>query len=133
MKIIDDDEMDDGGENLDIGSMKSKQQDKEIIYHAMLGHDLTEVYGSKRLQLTANRDFLRQIMSTDVSEVFSPERVTTVCKQYGLVPGEAMDIKNGYDFDLVSDQKKAWDSMIKDKPNSTLDHRLVRSSAACKN
>ena len=106
MKIIDDDEMDDGGENLDIGIMKSKQQDKEIIYHAMLGHDLTEVYGSERLELTANREFLRQIMSTDVSEVFSPERVTTVCEQYGLVPGEAMDIKNGYDFDLVSDQKK---------------------------
>ena len=124
MKIIDD-EMDDGGENLDIGIMQAKQQDKEIIYHAMLGHDLTEVYGSERLKLTANREFLRQIMSTDVSEVFSPERVTTVCKQYGLVPGEAMDIKNGYDFDLVSDQKKAWDSIIKDKP------KLVIGSPPC--
>ena len=96
VKILeDDDEMIDGGEILDIDIMKSKQQDKDIIYHAMLGHDLTEVYGGKRMQLAADREFLRQIMSTDVSEVFSPERVTAVCKQYGLVPGEAMDLKNG--------------------------------------
>ena len=25
-----------------------------------------------------------------MSEMFSPERVTVVCKQYGLVPGQAM-------------------------------------------
>ena len=46
----------------------------------MLGHDLSESYGNKRLQTAANREFIRQIMSTDVSEVFSPERVSAVCK-----------------------------------------------------
>ena len=64
-------------------------------------------------------------MSTDVSKVFSPERVTAFCKQYGLVPGEAMDAKNGYYFDLASDRKKAWDTIIKDKP------KLVIGSPPC--
>ena len=64
-------------------------------------------------------------MSTDISEVFSPNRVTSVGKQFGLVPGEAMDIKNGYDFGLVNPQKKAWDSRIKDKP------KLVIGSPPC--
>ena len=41
-------------------------------------------------------------------DMFSPERVTAVCKQYGLTPGQAMDIKNGYDFDLASHRKRAW-------------------------
>jgi hypothetical protein len=45
-------------------------------------------------------------MGVDISEMFSPERVTAVCKSYGLKPGQAMDIKNGYDFDLASDRKK---------------------------
>ena len=52
-----------------------------------------------------------QLMRVDMSEMFSPERVTSVCKQYGLIPGQAMDIKNGFDFDLTADRKKAWDSI----------------------
>ena len=49
-------------------------------------------------------------------EMFSPERVTAVCKQYGLTPGQAMDIKNGYDFDLEVDRKKVWASILQGKP-----------------
>ena len=51
-----------------------------------------------------------------MSEMFSPERATAVCKQHGLVPGQAMDIKNGFDFDLAVDRKKAWDSILRGKP-----------------
>ena len=51
-----------------------------------------------------------------MSEIFSPERMTTVCKQYGLIPGQAMDIKNGFDFDLAAKRKKTWDSILPDKP-----------------
>ena len=42
-----------------------------------------------------------------MSEMFSPERVTVACKQYGLFPGQAMDIKNGFDFDFAVDRNKA--------------------------
>ena len=62
---------------------------------------------------------------TDISEVFSPERVTSVCARYGLVPGQAMDIKNGYDFDLAKDRKKAWESVMSDKP------KLIIGSPPC--
>ena len=58
----------------------------------------------------------KQLASTDVCEMFSPERVTAVCKQYGLTPGAAMDIMNGYDFDIAADRKLCWDSIIKDEP-----------------
>ena len=58
-------------------------------------------------------------------EMFSPERVTAVCKQYGLSPGQAMEIKNGYDLDLAVDRKKAWESILRDKP------KLVIGSPPC--
>lgn len=35
----------------------------------------------------------------DVTELFSPERVSSTCKAFGLEPSSAMDIKTGYDFD----------------------------------
>ena len=73
-----------------------------------------------------------QLMRVDMSEMFSPERVTSVCKQYGLIPGQAMDIKNGFDFDLTADRKKAWDSILQNL-NSSLDRHLAPSSRGCKN
>ena len=58
-------------------------------------------------------------------EMISTERVTAVCKQYGLTPGQAMDIKNGYDLDLAVERKKAWESILRDKP------QLVIGSPPC--
>ena len=53
--------------------------------------------------------YLPQVMaSTDVMEVFSPEHVGEICKEYGLEKGMAMDLKSGYDFDLAKDQAKCW-------------------------
>ena len=118
-KIISDHgEMEDIAEDndLDIDSIIAKKEDQNILYHAILGHDLTEVYSNKRLQLASDRRLVSQILSTDISEMFSPERVTAVCKDYGLKPGQAMDIKNGFDFDLSSDRDKAWESILRDKP-----------------
>ena len=48
--------------------------------------------------------------------------MTAVCKQYALNSGHAMDIKNGSDFDLAVGRKKAWDSILRDKP---MDRRHV--------
>ena len=60
-----------------------------------------------------------------MSEMFSPERVTAVCKQYGFILGQAMDIKNGFDFDLAADRNNAWDSILRDEP------KLVIGSPPC--
>ena len=60
-----------------------------------------------------------------MSEMLSPERVTAVCKQYVLILGQAMDIKNGFDFDLAAVHKKAWGSILRD------DSKLVIGSPPC--
>ena len=100
-------------------------EDQEIIYRAILGHDLMEVYSSTRMKLAADRHMVSQLLKVDMSEMFSPERVTSVCKKYGLVPGQAMDLKNGYDFDLTADRKKAWEFINRDEPT------LVIGSPPC--
>ena len=82
----------------------------------MLGRDLTEVYSGARLKLAADRHMVSQLLKVDMREMFSPERVTSVCKKYGLVPAQAMDLENGYNFDLTADRKKAWESTIRDEP-----------------
>ena len=66
-----------------------------------------------------------QLMRVDMSEMFSPERVTSACKQYSLIPGQAMDIKNGFGFDLAADRRKARGSILQDKP------KLVIGSPPC--
>ena len=100
-------EKSDEEDGMGIDYLQGKLEDQNIVYRAVLGHDLTEVYCNKRLMLAANRHLAESILSTDVSEIFSPERVTAVCAKYGLAPGQAMDIKNGSDFDLEKDRKKA--------------------------
>ena len=49
-------------------------------------------------------------------EIFSPERVGKLCKEYGLDQGMAMDLKSGYDFDRISDCRKCWEAIKRDKP-----------------
>ena len=86
---------------------------------------MIEAYSNNRVQLAVIRHTVSQLLDVDISEMFSPERVTSVCREYGLAPGQAMDIKNGYDFDLAADRKKAWDSILRDKP------KLVIGSPPC--
>ena len=94
----------------------AKAEDAKILYHAVLGHSLTEVYSNQRIKLAADRFVASKLMSVDVSEIFSPERVSAVCSAYGLKPGQAMDIKNGFDFDKAADRQKAWDHIITNEP-----------------
>ena len=68
-KVIreDDDVMDDiNAGMIDSIEMKAMMEDRNIIYHAILGHDLTEVYSNQRLQLAADRHYVAEILSTDV-------------------------------------------------------------------
>ena len=77
----------------DLDSLNAKAEDAKIVYHTILGHDLTESYSNGRLQMARARHMVGQLAAVDMSEVFSPERVTKLCKSYGLEPGQAMDIK----------------------------------------
>ena len=42
------------------------------------------------------------LKGADITEVFSPERVTNICSKYGLVAGDSFDLRDGYD---LSDEK----------------------------
>ena len=68
-------EEDDG---IDVDSLAAKMEDQLIVYHAVLGHDLTETYSSRRLKLAEARFVAGQLMRVDMSEMFSPERVNSV-------------------------------------------------------
>ena len=86
-------EVDDG---IDVDALGEKAEDQKIVCRALLGHDLTEAYSNGRLRLAANRYAALQLLSVDMSEMFSPERPTVLCSSYGLEPAQATDIKNGF-------------------------------------
>ena len=66
-------------DGVDVDSLAARKEDQLILYHAILGHDLTETYSNARLNLAGDRHIVGQVMGFDMSEMFSPERVTAVC------------------------------------------------------
>ena len=60
------------------------------------------------------------LMRADVTEIFSPERVAAVCKEFGLKPGMLMDTKSGYDFDNNKDRDRCWETIERDKPTMAI-------------
>ena len=82
----------------------------------MLGHDLTETYFNDRLKLAGNRHMIGQLMGVDTSEMFSPERVTAVASNTDWSRAKRWILKTGSAFDLAVDRKKAWDSILCNKP-----------------
>ena len=81
-----------------IGGLDSvkRREDENMLSKVILGHSLHEVYSNQRIKLAVARSSVeclkKEIGSTDVSKIFSPERVTAVCRKYGLKPGAAMDV-----------------------------------------
>ena len=50
---------------------------------------------------------INELLKVDVVEAYSPPRVTLEAKKFGLKPGEAWDLTNGWDFNLKEHQEKA--------------------------
>ena len=85
---------------------------------AVQGHATSSVRKNKGER---ERDEERRILAAlargvDITEVFSPNRVTQVCKKYGLTPGEAMDLSTGWDFDRGEDRRQAIKHIKQEKP-----------------
>ena len=53
------------------------------------------------------KGLIRELMTVDVVEAYSPPRVTLEAKKFGLEPGEAWDLTNGWDFNRKDHQEKA--------------------------
>ena len=47
------------------------------------------------------------IRGVDIMEIYSPPRVTEVCRKYVLEPGESLDLKTGWDLSSRSEQRRA--------------------------
>ena len=58
-------------------------------------------------------------------EVFSPERVARVCREFALVAGPALDLATGYDFSKPSDRATAMEILKREEPE------LVMLSPPC--
>ena len=58
----------------------------------------------------------RMIMGVDVTEVYSPARVTEACKKLGLSAGSFFDLSNGWNFDKHIDRRKAFEQIQREQP-----------------
>ena len=65
-----------------------------------------------------DRNVYRQVSNykVDLSELYSPPRLTAKAEQYGLRPGMAIDLTSGFDLGKEEDQIKVWDHLKKDQP-----------------
>ena len=88
--------------------------DRYIAAKAILGADLSECI-SESARLDAAKK-CSELMSTDIMEVYSPERVAKLCGEFGLTPGSSLDLTNGFDFDTALDRERAWMIVRRDQP-----------------
>ena len=56
------------------------------------------------------------ILGVDITEVYSPERIATVAKEFGLTAGSSMDLTNGWDFTRGDHRRAAWKQIEKEDP-----------------
>ena len=104
----------------DIDTMRARREHEDIACRAMLGKNLHDVFFNARIKPAVDSQSTehlnRQILGVDVLEMFSPERVGKLCKEYGLEQGVAMDNKSDYDFNKTSDRNKCWEAIKRGKP-----------------
>ena len=58
----------------------------------------------------------RTTSNSDISEIYSMPRVTTIASQRGLKPGFSMDIRNGWNFNDPKHRAKAIEKLESEKP-----------------
>ena len=110
--------MTDDEDGLDIDSLREKREEIRIVSLALLGWSIHEVYSNSRIDTAVARQSAEamMLMSADFTDIFSPERVAAVCKEFGFKPGMSMDIKSGYNFDNKKDRDRCWEAIERDTP-----------------
>ena len=115
-----------GGDNMDDSWNFQPEPDASDHVPLVADPEETVTYGSDQFSNNASMDVIssvdRKILSmailgVDVTEIYSPARVTQVCSKFGLQPGSAMDLMTGYDFDLLDDRNRAMRKLLVEKPN----------------
>ena len=93
-----------------------KKEDEDIFMNAIMDKSLSESYSSDRLKLANAIIMVGALNKVDMAEIYCPERTTKLCKEYGLSPGVAMDLKNGYDSDCAADRNRVREMLDEDEP-----------------
>ena len=72
--------------DLDMVSLRARQEDVKIESLAILGRSIHETYSNSRIELAVTRQtakaMMNGLMSTHVTEIFSPERDAQVCREF---------------------------------------------------
>ena len=101
---------DEDRDGIDVDSLRAKQEDMRIVSRALIGQSVHEIYSNSRIKLAVCKQTVESskggLMSADVIEMFSPECVATVCREFGLEHGLSIGIKSGYDYDCDSNQTR---------------------------
>ena len=53
---------------MDVDSIAARKEDKDMVTHAMRGHDQQELYSKSRIQFAADRHLVTQNRRTDLGE-----------------------------------------------------------------
>ena len=101
-------------EMLSIEQRQLSSTDCLFLSSALIGKDMNEVVGP--VSVSWIEKAVGEVLGVDIMEMYSPERVATLCKQFGLSPGCSLDLTNGFDFDTAADRKRAWDIVHCDEP-----------------
>ena len=56
------------------------------------------------------------ILGVDITEVYSPERIAKVARDFGLKPGSSMDLTTGWDFTRSDHRRAAWKKVEEEDP-----------------
>ena len=98
----------------DGGMSPLSMADSFLLSRAVLGADMTELAGPEAVDCISA--VVGELLSKDIMEVYSPERVAALCGKFGLRPGCSLDVTNGFDFDTAADRQRAWDVVKRDEP-----------------
>ena len=96
------------------------------VYPDSVGKQLQSCVANGKLFDTEEMRVLTSMVNgADITEIFSPERVTRMCNKYGLIAGSSYDLRDGYDLSDEKVQSKVLREINAQRP------RLVIGSPPC--
>ena len=93
-------------EELRVRNLRAKIAERQAEKRRAGEEQNEELAEKKRRKAIGETAIVKEIRSVDISEIYSPQRVTSEARRYGLRPGEAMDITTGWDFRKQEDREK---------------------------
>ena len=72
------------------------------------------------MRAEAEKRSQKEVYKVEVSEVYSPPRVTAEAQKRGLEVGGAYDLQTGYDLKSTKDKNRMWSELEEDDPELTV-------------